>query len=421
MRRFNELDADLPAQKRALAEALRNLFFLLDEPLNGYAKRLPCDKGAMSRYLAGRRIPPWKWVCRLHREALEKTIEDGAVMAESALQNMYHAALGASSWMVHQNTLPTSNQEPLELLLRAPQQPEVRQQPRPEPKRVQPELRPVPSRLAQVSAEIESFLHAERLPKHIRELQALERHAEVLELLNVVARRPVPQALYGLRCLERDGLAVEVNFLVGFAANRPPQDAAKMAETLLGSEKRSNVHLLKNFLSALSRGQPTVVADTARQLAIGDGERRGGRELCWELLLVAGNRSVEDIADIMAALGTTGMGTRGVRAVFSGESCHGEDRCSKTARLLRLLKDKGCTGQQETVIEEVVNSRIEIDEIIGMVNALHEVRLRPLAEDLGPRAVRARADRRWRDKLARALRRAGLTTEAELVRQAPLA
>ncbi|MGW3410088.1 hypothetical protein [Streptomyces sp. NPDC000888] len=421
MRRFNELDADLPAQKRALAEALRNLFFLLDEPLNRYAKRLPCDKGAMSRYLAGRRIPPWKWVCRLRREALEKTFEDGAVMAESALQDMYHAALGASSWMVHQNTLPTSNPEPRELLLRAPQQQEEPQQPRPEPKRVKPDPQPVPWDLAQVSAEIERGLHVERLPELIRKLQARERHAEVLELLIVAARRPVPQALHALRCLEKAGLTWEANFLVGFAAARPPRDAAKMAEALLGSEKRSNDHQLKNFLSAVSRREPTVVADTARQLAIGDGARGGGRMLYWELLLVAGNRSVEDIADIMAALGTTGMGTDGVRAVFSGESCHGEDRCSKTASVLRLLEDKGCTEQQKTVIEEVVKSRIEIDEVIGIVNALHEVRLRPLAEDLGPRAVRARADRRWRDKLARALRRAGLTTEAELVRQAPLA
>ncbi|MCX5562229.1 hypothetical protein [Streptomyces sp. NBC_00038] len=279
----------------------------------------------------------------------------------------------------------------------------------------------MPWRLAQVSAEIEHGLHGERLPEHIRELQALERHAEAQELLAVAARRPVPQALHALRCLEQEGLTWEANFLVGFAAARPPRDAARMAETLLGSENRSNEHLLKNFLSAMSRREPTVVAEAAQQLAIVDRARGDGRLLWWELLSVAGDRPVEDMADVIAALGRTSLEQDGVRAVFSGNSCRRRDRCSKTARLLRLLEDRGCTSQQETVIQEVVKPRIGIDQVVGLVNALYEVRLRPLAKGLGPRAVRARGEARWRDKLARALRRAGLTAEAELVRQAPLA
>lgn len=417
MRRFNELDADLSVQNRALAEALRNLFFLLDESLNAYAKRLPYNKGAMSRYLAGQRIPPWKWICRLRCEAVAKTKDDGSVIAEATLQDLYLAVLRASSGLGHQTTLLTSNWRPHELLLRPPQHPEEPQQ-RPEP---QPEPRPVPWRLAQISAEIEHGLHMERLPELIRELQALERDAEAQELLTVAARRPVPQALHALRCLEKDGLAGEANFLIAFAAARPPGDAAKLAETMLSSENRNNGYLLKNLLSAMSLREPASVADTAQQLALGDRARGGGRMLWWEMLSASGDRPVEKVADVMAALGGTNLGAEGVRAVFSGDSCRRRDRCSKTARLLRLLADRGCTWQQETVMQEVAKPRIAIDEVVGTVNALHEVRLHPLAEALGPRAARARGEGKWRDKLAHALLRAGLTAEAELVRQTPLA
>ncbi|MGW3942370.1 hypothetical protein [Streptomyces phaeochromogenes] len=428
MRRFNELGAELSAENRALAETLRALFFLLGESLNAYSDHAFCDKGTMSLYLAGKRIPPWRWIFDLRRDVLQKSTGEEGVAAESTLRDLYDAALKASPSPHRRSEYLQRKVDQTEELLHATQQQkeqqkeqqEEQQPPRPEPE-CPPDPPPVPWRLEQISAETEHGLHMERLPEIIRELQALGHHAEAYELLGVAARRPVPQALHALHWLEKEGLVEEADFVVALASARPPRDAADLAETLLRNENHNNGHLLKNFLSGLSLREPRTVAETAEELARRDRARGDGRMLWWELLNAAGNRPVKDMSDVMAAMDERGLGREGVRAVFSGDCCRTRDRCSKVARLLRLLQDEGCMWQQKTVVGEVVRPRIAIDQVVGTVNALHEVKLPRLAEELGPQAVRARGEEKWRDKLVRSLLRAGLAAEAESVRQTLLA
>ncbi len=55
----------LSAEKRALAESLRELFTVLETSVRRYAGRHHLDAATVSRYLNGTRTPPWQFVARL--------------------------------------------------------------------------------------------------------------------------------------------------------------------------------------------------------------------------------------------------------------------------------------------------------------------------------------------------------------------
>ncbi|MFF0084000.1 hypothetical protein ACFYR1_30425 [Streptomyces canus] len=438
MRHFKELGADLPPENRALAEALRTLFTVLGEPLNGYAKRMYCDKGAVSRYLAGLRVPDWPWVRELHGQALGKAADPDAVMPREQLERILGAAQSVGG-TVHQNRLLKRQLEQQEELLRAAQQrsraqqrpaeekretpqpePADRDRPRAEPPRQEPPARPIPWQLAQVSAELAGGLHMERLPDLVTRLHDLGRTPEALELLHAAARRPLPQVLHALRCLEAAGLSMEADSVVSCAAQLPAVEAVALAESLWRGGGGTDGRHLGNFLSALSLREPPAVARIADLLVPG----AASHSLWWELLARAGDRCVEDVAAVMEALDGTRLVPQGARALFSGHACQGADRASKSARLIRLLDERKCRWQLDTVLTELAVRITTVQQVADAVIALHEVGQHEPALHLAPAATRARArvrgTRRWRDRLADLLEHQGLPAEAELVRRTPL-
>ncbi|MFE2213396.1 hypothetical protein ACFW93_15740 [Streptomyces canus] len=427
---------DLPAQNRALAEALRALFALLGEPLGGYAKRMCCDKGAVSRYLAGLRVPDWPWVSELHGQALGKAADPGAVMPREQLEHLLGAAQEVGG-AVHQNRLLKRKLDEQEVLLRAAQQQrqeqpgpteEQRETPQPEPAAAAEEqsgaerprreapARPIPWQLAQVSAELAGGLHMERLPDLVTQLHDLGRAPEALELLHAAARRPLPQVLHALRCLEAAGLSMEADSVLSCAAQRPAAEAVALAESLRRGVDGVDGRYLGNFLSALSLREPPAVARIA-DLLVPD---TATHTLWWELLSRAGDRCVEDVAAVMEALNGTRLVPQGARAVFSGRACQGADRASKSARLVRLLDKDSCRWQRAAVLTELAVRITAVQQVVDTVIALHEVGQHEPALHLAPAAARVRRSKRWRDKLANVLERQGLPTEAGHVRQTSL-
>jgi hypothetical protein len=90
------LDTDLRSESRALAEALRGVFGMLKTSLGDFAADCNRDKGAVSRYLSGKRVPPRQFIDVLVREALRVQGEVGvpASLAEN-LRKLHLCALEA--------------------------------------------------------------------------------------------------------------------------------------------------------------------------------------------------------------------------------------------------------------------------------------------------------------------------------------
>jgi hypothetical protein len=63
------LDAELIPESREFAEALRDVFARLDISLGEFAAGCHRDKGAVSRYLSGKRVPPRDFVDQLLDQA----------------------------------------------------------------------------------------------------------------------------------------------------------------------------------------------------------------------------------------------------------------------------------------------------------------------------------------------------------------
>lgn len=59
------LDAGISAECREFAEALRDLFGLLDVSVRGYGAQRFRNAGSISRFLSGTRVPPWRFVVEL--------------------------------------------------------------------------------------------------------------------------------------------------------------------------------------------------------------------------------------------------------------------------------------------------------------------------------------------------------------------
>lgn len=65
------LDGELSEENRRLSEALRALFSGLKTSVRRYAARRHRDPGTISRYLNGKRIPPWEFVLDLMSDAAD--------------------------------------------------------------------------------------------------------------------------------------------------------------------------------------------------------------------------------------------------------------------------------------------------------------------------------------------------------------
>ncbi len=86
------LKEDLPPEKRALAEDLRQVFLLLGVGVRRYAARRFLDPASVSRYLNGGRVPPWDFVAGVIADVQDMQAPL-TPEAEAALRDLHRAAL----------------------------------------------------------------------------------------------------------------------------------------------------------------------------------------------------------------------------------------------------------------------------------------------------------------------------------------
>ncbi|MCG7209901.1 helix-turn-helix domain-containing protein [Streptomyces arenae] len=97
MAQLEPLAADLSEAKRALAEALRTLFKALNLSMGRYAVRCGTDKGTLSRYLSGARVPPWSFIMLLLEHVSEVKGQPANEDAVALLRDLYIRAAGTGS------------------------------------------------------------------------------------------------------------------------------------------------------------------------------------------------------------------------------------------------------------------------------------------------------------------------------------
>ncbi|MER6956190.1 hypothetical protein [Streptomyces sp. NPDC000618] len=105
MSELNRIDEDLPPQVATLAQAMRDLFRGLGISTRRYAARRAYDSSTVSRFLGGRRLPPWEFVLNLLHDVAE---ERGTIPTEETigmLRELHTAALQAGSSPVHKMQL----------------------------------------------------------------------------------------------------------------------------------------------------------------------------------------------------------------------------------------------------------------------------------------------------------------------------
>jgi hypothetical protein len=91
---LSPLDAALTPESRALAEALRNVFAMLETSVGEFAADCHRDKGAVSRYFSGKRVPPREFVDVLLTQALRARGETAITAAiEDNLHELHIRAL----------------------------------------------------------------------------------------------------------------------------------------------------------------------------------------------------------------------------------------------------------------------------------------------------------------------------------------
>lgn len=90
------LGEGLSPETRALAEALRTVFDGLHETLTRYAARMHLDKGAVSRYFSGQRVPHWDFIHNLLVESAKAQGRTPTQEVVSHLKDLHQAALAAS-------------------------------------------------------------------------------------------------------------------------------------------------------------------------------------------------------------------------------------------------------------------------------------------------------------------------------------
>ncbi|MDG4857481.1 hypothetical protein P8605_04795 [Streptomyces sp. T-3] len=91
------LGGELPAEARALADALRQLFLGLNVSVRRYAVRRHRDAGTISRYLNGTRIPPWEFVLDLFHDVTDCRGGAPTTATIDHLRELHRSALKASN------------------------------------------------------------------------------------------------------------------------------------------------------------------------------------------------------------------------------------------------------------------------------------------------------------------------------------
>ncbi|MEU5163789.1 hypothetical protein AB0G74_29825 [Streptomyces sp. NPDC020875] len=105
MTELKPMDDETAPEVAALAGALRDLFADLGVSIRRYAARRSYDSATVSRYLGGRRVPPWEFVLHLLHDVAERR---GAVPTQDALElfkGLYNSALESGRSPVHRARL----------------------------------------------------------------------------------------------------------------------------------------------------------------------------------------------------------------------------------------------------------------------------------------------------------------------------
>ncbi|MFD7239072.1 hypothetical protein ACFWAT_27680 [Streptomyces syringium] len=101
MTELRQFDQGLSREMRALAEALRGLFVGLRISERRYAARRRYDSSTISRYLGGRRLPPWEFVLNLLHDVAEERGTVPTAETTEMLRSLHLAALEAGRSPTH--------------------------------------------------------------------------------------------------------------------------------------------------------------------------------------------------------------------------------------------------------------------------------------------------------------------------------
>lgn len=101
MSELKPVDGGLAPEVRALAEALRDLFPGLGVSTRRYAARRAYDSSTVSRYLSGRRLPPWEFVLNLLYDVAEKRGTAPTQETVDMLRSLHAAALRSGDSPAH--------------------------------------------------------------------------------------------------------------------------------------------------------------------------------------------------------------------------------------------------------------------------------------------------------------------------------
>lgn len=94
---LDPLGDDIRPEVRELAETLRMLFASLKISLRRYAARTHSDPGTVSRYLNGKRVPPWSFVTGLLTQVADHRGEPVTTEVISRLRMLHGTAVSAST------------------------------------------------------------------------------------------------------------------------------------------------------------------------------------------------------------------------------------------------------------------------------------------------------------------------------------
>ncbi|WP_051794666.1 hypothetical protein [Streptomyces sp. NRRL S-87] len=105
MTELRPIGDDVPAATGELASALRELFQGLKVSVRRYSARRAYDSATVSRYLGGRRVPPWEFVSNLVYDVAEKRGLAPTEEAVTLLRALHSAALLAGGSPHHRQQL----------------------------------------------------------------------------------------------------------------------------------------------------------------------------------------------------------------------------------------------------------------------------------------------------------------------------
>ncbi|WP_369041916.1 hypothetical protein [Streptomyces sp. Midd1] len=91
------LSDEIPEEARELATELRRFFLTLDISVRRYAARSNYDAATVSRYLNGKRVPPWSFVQGLLTDVTERRGHPVQQGAFEVIRKLHRAALQASN------------------------------------------------------------------------------------------------------------------------------------------------------------------------------------------------------------------------------------------------------------------------------------------------------------------------------------